>query len=155
MKTEQSPPLDALDRKLLSLLAKDNSGTYAEMGKKLHLSAPAIFERIKRYKKWGWIGDSVFILDGNKLGKPFLCFVQVFTHTIQRTRHLATLAAIPDVLEIHSTTGNSGVMLKIRTRDSQALEDILAQIHALEGVTGTHTQMVLSTLLERGVSLEE
>jgi Lrp/AsnC family transcriptional regulator, leucine-responsive regulatory protein len=144
--------LDATDRKLLGLLAGDSSQSYAELGEKLHLSAPAVFERVKRLKRDKVILATGARLDGAKLGRPLLCFVQVITNTIARTRQVAALATMPDIEEVHTVTGEAGLFLKVRMRDTQALEDLLARVHEVEGVAGTRTQVVLSTLLERGPS---
>jgi predicted transcriptional regulator len=53
--TKRKPPaaLDATDRKLLALLAEDATRTYAELGRLLHLSAPALHECAKRLKHDG------------------------------------------------------------------------------------------------------
>ena len=42
--------LDDRDRKLLGLLSEDASLSYAELGERISLSAPAVHERVKRLK---------------------------------------------------------------------------------------------------------
>lgn len=144
--------LDAVDRRLLGLLANDSTLSYAALGELLHLSAPAVHERVKRLKRDGVILATVARLDGAKLGRPLLCFVQVITSTVKRARQIAALESLPDIEEIHIVTGDSGLLLKVRTRDAQALEVLLARIHEVEGVEGTRTKMALRTLVERGPS---
>ena len=144
--------LDETDRKLLSLLSIDCSQSYSELGLVLHLSAPAVHERVKKLKQKGVITAQIARLDSNKIGRPLLCFVQVITSTIERTRQVAALSSLTEIEEIHTVTGESGLLLKVRTRDPQGLEDVLNMIHRIEGVDGTRTQIVLSTLLERGPS---
>ena len=65
--------LDAVDRRLLGLLANDSTLSYAALGELLHLSAPAVHERVKRLKRDGVILATVARLDGAKLGRPLLC----------------------------------------------------------------------------------
>lgn len=144
--------LDAVDRTLLSLLATDCAQSYAQLGAQLHLSAPAVHERVKRLRRDRVILASVAKLDAVSLGRPLLCFVQVMTNTIARTRQIAALTDLPDVEEVHTVTGDCGLLMKVRTRDMKSLEALLATIHEVEGVAGTRTQMVLSTLMERGPS---
>ncbi len=144
--------LDDVDRTLLGLLSADCSLSYAELGEKLHLSAPAVHERVKRMKRQGVIVASVARLDPVLLGRPLLCFIQVMTNTIARTRDIAARTDLPDVEEIHTVAGDCGLLMKVRTRDMKSLEALLAKIHGVEGVSGTRTQMVLSTLMERGPS---
>ncbi|WP_244598813.1 Lrp/AsnC ligand binding domain-containing protein [Rhizobium tubonense] len=44
------------------------------------------------------------------------------------------------------------MLLKVRTRDTQALEDLLERIHSIEGIKGIRSYIALSTYLERGPS---
>lgn len=146
------PRIDEVDRILLGLLARDGTQSYATLGEQLHLSAPAVHERVKRLKREGVIRGVVAQLDPVALGRPLLCFVRVMTNTIARTRHVAALTDLPEVEEVHTVTGDCGLFMKVRTRDMKSLESLLDTIHEVEGVTGTQTQMVLSTLMERGPS---
>ncbi len=144
--------LSEADRKILVLLAEDSSRSYADLGKQVHLSAPAVHERVKKLKREGIIKATVALLDGAKMGRPLLSFVQVFANTIEKSRQIALLSSMPDIEEIHSVTGENGILLKIRTPDTQSLEAVLEKIHSMEGIVGTRSQIVLTTLLERGPS---
>ena len=144
--------LDETDRKLLALLAEDATRTYAELGKLLFLSAPAVHERARRLKKEGVIKATVAALDAASLNRPLLAFVHVDTTSWAVTRQLLALKELSDVEEIHTVTGESAMLLKVRTRDTQSLEQLLARIHAIEGFTGTRSYIALTTYLERGPS---
>ncbi|WNC90997.1 Lrp/AsnC family transcriptional regulator [Paraburkholderia sp. FT54] len=146
--------LDDTDRKLLALLAEDATRTYAELGKLLFLSAPAVHERARRLKKEGVIKATVAALDAARLNRPLLAFVHVDTTSWAVTRQLLALQELADVEEIHTVTGESAMLLKVRTRDTQSLEQLLARIHAIEGFTGTRSYIALTTYLERGPSPE-
>jgi DNA-binding Lrp family transcriptional regulator len=159
MPSETTPPkrrppaaLDATDRKLLALLAEDATRTYAELGRLLHLSAPAVHERAKRLKHDGVIKATVATLDGASMGRPLLAFVHVDTSSWAVTRQLLQLTEFADVEEIHTVTGESAMLLKVRTRDTQSLEQLLERIHSIEGFTGTRSYIALTTYLERGPS---
>ena len=65
---------------------------------------------------------------------------------------IAALTDLPDVEEMHTVTGDYGLLMKVRTRDMKLLEALLATIHEVSGAAGTRTQMVLSALMERGPS---
>lgn len=144
--------LDDIDRMILSLLSEDGAMSYAQLGAQVNLSAPAVHERVKKLKKDGVIKGIVAKLDGEKLGRPLLSYVQVTANNIKKTDQVASLTQIPDIEEIHSVTGESRILLKVRTANPLALERVLEKINAIEGVTGTKSQIVLSTLLEKGPS---
>jgi DNA-binding Lrp family transcriptional regulator len=50
-----------------------------------------------------------------------------------------------DVLECHHVTGDESFILKVKTANTASLEKLLGEIHSMEGLTQTVTQVVLST----------
>lgn len=142
--------LDAADRRLLGLLGADATLSYAELGARLHLSPPAVHERVKRLKRAGVIRSVAARLDGAKLGRPLAAFVHVDTSGWGKSPEMLALAGLPEVEEMHSVTGDTCLVLKVRTAGTQALEDLLARIYRLPGVKGTRSYVVLSSFVERG-----
>lgn len=146
------PSIDAVDRKLLGLLADDATLSFAELGRRLHLSPPAVHERAKRLKESGVIRRTVAVLDPGLVGKPLLAFVHVDTTGWGKTPAMMRLAELPEVEEIHAVTGDACLILKVRTSGPAALEDLLAHIYAVPGVKGTCSYVALRTHLERGTA---
>ncbi len=77
-------------------------------------------------------------------------FVEVF---IEHPRHEAMfiehLLELDEVLEVHHVTGEFSLLLKVRVRDMDGLQQLLLhQLNAQEGVRQTRTVMVLSTVKE-------
>lgn len=149
-KVADQPRLDAKDRKLLTILAEDASLSYAELGRQLHLSAPAVHERVKRLKSEGVIRGTVVKLDCHKIGRPLLAFIHVDTTSWAVTRSILALKELPEVEEIHTVAGDSAMLLKVRTHNTQSLEALLEVIHSIDGFTGTRSYIVLTPHLERG-----
>jgi Lrp/AsnC family transcriptional regulator, leucine-responsive regulatory protein len=139
-----------VDRKLLSLLAEDASRSYAELGEILHLSPPAVHERVKRLRRDGVIQGTVARLDGARLGRPLLTFIHVDTAGWGKSESMLALAELPEVEEMHAVTGDACLILKVRTENPRMLEDLLARVYAIEGVRGTRSYVVLSSHVERG-----
>lgn len=146
----QPVKLDEADRKILGLLAADSSQTYAELSEILHLSAPAVHDRVKRLKRDGVIRATVAKIDGCKVGRTLLTFVLVNTKNVVSTKRLLTLSNLPEIEEIHTVTGDSSVMLKVRARDTESLEELLGKVQDIDGVESTRSYVVLSTFVERG-----
>lgn len=149
-KLVQQPKLDEKDRTLLAILAEDASLSYAELGRKLHLSAPAVHERVKRLKSEGVITGVVARLDSNKIGRPLLAFIHVDTSSWAVTRSILSLKSLSEIEEIHTVAGDSAMLLKVRTQNTQSLEALLEVIHSIDGFTGTRSYIVLTPHLERG-----
>jgi Lrp/AsnC family transcriptional regulator, leucine-responsive regulatory protein len=155
-KTDDIPPkpvpgqaLDAMDRKILCELVEDATLSYAELGRRVGLSAPAAHERVKRLKRSGIIRKVAALIDAEATGKGLLAFVHVDTTGWGKTPELLAVAEHPEVEEIHSVAGDTCMLLKVRARDTHALEGLLARIYAAPGVVATRSYVVLSTYLDR------
>ena len=146
-------PLDAFDRKILAALTHDGRATYADIGEKVGLSAPAVHERVKRLRQHAINGIGAQ-LNGPACGKDFLAFVHVDADGWGKSERMMRLHDFPEVEEMHSVAGDTCVIMKVRTANAQALEEFLAQLYILPGVKGSKSYVVLSTYLERGVQAE-
>ena len=143
--------LDDADRRLLGVLVDDATVSYAELGERAGLSAPAAHERVKRLRKSGAIRRTAALIDPAALRKPLLAFVHVDTSGWGKTPELMAISEHPEVEEIHSVAGDTCMLLKVRTEDTRALEGLLAQLYETPGVVSTRSYVVLSTYLERPV----
>ncbi|GIT90484.1 AsnC family transcriptional regulator [Jannaschia pagri] len=140
-----------MDRKISGVLARDATVSYSDLSAEVGLSPAAVHERVRRLRAAGVIRGTTADLDGPAMGKPMLAFVHVNTRGWGKTRSLLSLSAFPEVEEIHSATGDTCLILKVRVASPHALEGLLARVYDVEGVIGTKTYMALSTHLERGV----
>jgi DNA-binding Lrp family transcriptional regulator len=143
--------LDAFDRKILGELTEDAGISYAELGRKVGLSAPAIHDRVKKLRASGCLRKTAALLDGAALGKPLLAFVHVQTVGWGATKELLQIADLPEVEEIHSVTGDTSILVKVRCASSGALESFLERLHETQSVKSTNSYIVLSTYVERPV----
>jgi DNA-binding Lrp family transcriptional regulator len=143
--------LDAFDRKLLGVLVEDAAVSYAELGDRVGLSAPAVHERVKRLRRSGVIRRTAALVDPAAVGKPLLAFVHVDTTGWGKTQALLAIEQYPELEEIHSVAGDTCMLLKVRAQNTQALEGLLARLYAAPGVVATRSYVVLSTYLERPV----
>ncbi|EPF17007.1 Leucine-responsive regulatory protein [Cedecea davisae] len=143
--------IDAADRRILSALVEDATISYADLGEKVALSAPAVHERVKRLRRSGVIQQTSAIIDPKAINKNLLAFVHIDTKGWGKTPDLLRISAYPEVEEIHSVAGDTSMLLKVRTEDSHALEALLAHLYEINGVLATRTYIVLSTYLERPV----
>lgn len=144
-------PLDAFDRKLLGALATNADLSYAELGQLVSMSAPAVHERVKKLRASGHMRGKAALLDGPSIGKPLLAFVHVDTIGWGGTQELMSIAELPEVEEVHSVSGDTCMLLKVRCASSRALEGLLARLYATPGVSSTRSYIVLSTYLERPI----
>lgn len=152
--TSKHRPLDVMDRKILGAMAQDATRSYADLGKEVGLSAPAVHERVKRLRQTGAIQRTMAQLNGAAIGKNFLAFIHVESAGWGKTKEVIDLGELPEVEEIHTITGDSALILKVRVENAQAMEGFLWRLYHKTGVRSTHTYVVLSTHVERGVQAE-
>jgi DNA-binding Lrp family transcriptional regulator len=144
-------PIDDADRRLLGVLVEDATVSYAELGERAGLSAPAAHERVKRLRRSKAIKRTAALIDPKALGKSLLAFIHVDTRGWGKTPELLSISQYPEVEEIHSVAGDTCMLLKVRTEDTRALEGLLARIYDVPGVVTTRSYVVLSTYMERPV----
>lgn len=143
--------VDAFDRKILGILVGDANVSYADLGERIGLSAPAVHERVKRMKRDGVIRQTAALIDPVAVGKPLVAFVHVDVRGWCMTPELMAVAQLPEVEEVHSVAGDTSLMLKVRTENSSALEGLLARLYDAPGIIATRSYIVLTTHVERPV----
>lgn len=144
-------PIDQIDRKILSALARDADRSFQDLGTLVGLSAPAVHERVKRLKASGRIKGTVALIDPVALGKSFLAFIHVDVRGFGKTDPIMALERFPEVEEIHGVAGDTCLLIKVRLRDGMAMERLLERIYAIPEVITTRSYVVLSTYLERPI----
>ena len=121
----------------------------ADIAEQVDLSPPAVMERVKKLEANGVIKGYTALLDGRTVGKDITAFIGVSIGN-QRDidRFAAQMLGQTDVLECHHVTGDESFILKVKARNTGALEKLLGEIRSIEGVTRTITKVVLSTAKE-------
>lgn len=146
--------MDATDRKLLAILADDATIAFRDLGQKLGLSAPSVYERVKKLKAQGAIRRTTIEIDGEAIGCPLLAFVHVATDGWGKTPEMLAITDDPRIEELHSVAGDTCILLKVRCEGTLALEQLLKRIYDIPGVRNTRSYIALNTYLERGPRTE-
>jgi Lrp/AsnC family transcriptional regulator, leucine-responsive regulatory protein len=144
--------LDLISLKLLSFLRHDSRTKYAELGKQVHLSAPAVFDRVKKLETKGVIRKYTIDINPNALELETCAFVQIGSSDSDFRRIPRELEKFPEIEECHGIAGQDCFLVKVRTKNTRALSELLQKIRSI-GATNTVTTMVLETYFERGVSV--
>jgi Lrp/AsnC family transcriptional regulator, leucine-responsive regulatory protein len=135
--------LDTYDRKILSLLQENSRLSYSEIGRRIHLTAPAVTERVKRLEETGVIGKFSLQLNLRALGYSFEAFINITVESHDALDAWAT--ARPEVLALHATTGNHCALIRLALKSPEHLQ---ACLKSLGQVGKTSTSMVLSSQWE-------
>jgi Lrp/AsnC family transcriptional regulator, leucine-responsive regulatory protein len=149
------PVLDEVDAKLLAELQRNGRATYAELAAAAGLKPPGTHDRVRRLEERGMIQGYGARLDPRQIGVQLVAFISCFTTAEERSDDFAaTASAMPEVAEIHSVAGDESYILKVNTRSTSHLDELLSRLRAIPGVARTKTTVVLSTPFARvGYSL--
>jgi Lrp/AsnC family leucine-responsive transcriptional regulator len=147
---QKSPPLDPLDWKLLALLSREGRLPWSELARQLKLSPPAAAERVKRLEKLGVIEGYAASVNPRAVGLSLLTFLGVvLEHPRHRARFLRLVKVLPEILECHHVTGEFDYLLKVRCRDTEALEGLIShRLKAIRALVRTTTMIALSSIKE-------
>ncbi len=141
--------LDEIDLKILKLLQENGRIKRNEIAQATGLSVPSVSERMKKLEDAGIIKGYTAILDSKKLGKDITAFVFVSIDSSKNyPLFIERVMDVDEILECHSITGEGSHLLKVKTENTSTLEKLLARIQSWPGVTGTRTNIVLSTIKE-------
>src|SRR4051794_16805686 len=98
--------LDATSWELLRYLQEDARMSFAELARRLHLSAPAVAERIRRLEDTGIITGYRAIVDPARLGLGLTVFIRIQMPPGNYPKFSKSVVDLREVLEFHHMTGS-------------------------------------------------
>ncbi len=117
--------IDEIDRKILLEMQRDAGQSLDEIAKNVGSSKTPVWNRIRKMKDAGVIGQQTVILDAEALGFEACFFVLIRTSEHDsdwQARFLAALQARPEVQEAHRLAGDIDYILKVRVKNARAYD---------------------------------
>ncbi|MEV0848765.1 Lrp/AsnC family transcriptional regulator [Streptomyces sp. NPDC049954] len=142
--------LDELDERIVRVLAQDARRSYADIGQRVGLSAPAVKRRVDRLRASGAIRGFTVRVDPAVLGWrtegliELYCRRQTSPEAIRRG-----LERYPEVVSASTVTGEADAVVQVFTADMRHFEQVLERIAGEPFVERTKSVLVLSPLLRR------
>lgn len=145
--------IDAVDRSILNILQENGRVSNAEIARRVKMAPSAVLERIRKLEERGVVKGYTPKVDAQAVGKGLLAFI--FVRTAERLWQPKTgeeLAKVPEVQEVHHIAGEDCFLVKVRTKDTEALGRLLRETFgAIQTIQSTRTTIVLETLKETTV----
>lgn len=141
--------LDKTDRMLLALLKEDTKRKYSELGEAVHLSPPAVHERVKKLERTGVIRKYTIEIAPETLGLTIQAFVRIHISRIPCEEMAHSLQTFPEVVECFSSAGEESMLIKVHTTSPSQLEALLNRIRQMSGVERVLTSIILTTHFQR------
>lgn len=142
--------LDAVDQRIVAALTSDARSSYADIGARVALSAPAVKRRVDRLRAAGVIRGFTAIVDPAAVGWGTEAFVELFC--VGRTSPSQIAAAArrhPEVVAAYTVSGDADALVHLRAADIRHLEQALERLRAEPFVTSTRSTIVLSRLVDQ------
>ena len=152
---EKKFELDPLDYKILEILVKDANLPYTEIGTRLDVSGGTVHVRMKKMESLGIVKGAQLLIDYSKIGWDITAFLGIYLDKSSLYEDVAKqLEQIPEVVNIHYTTGIYSIFAKIICRDTQHLREVLHdKIQTVTGIQRTETFISLEESLIRNTPL--
>lgn len=138
--------LDGVDWAILTELQADARLSYSELARRVHMSTPAVAERVRRLEQAKVIRGYHADVDPAACGWPVSAWVRMACYGPTCILRDASVASWPEVMEIHRVTGPECSVVKVGAQSMQAFESLIDRL----AVYGTPTStLVLSSPLPR------
>ncbi|MFG1838259.1 Lrp/AsnC family transcriptional regulator [Micromonospora sp. DT228] len=141
--------IDAVDQRIIALLVADARASYADIGTRVSLSAPAVKRRVDRLRATGVIRGFTAVVDPAAVGWTTEAFVELFCAGRTTPAQIGVAARRhPEVVGAYTVSGEADALVHLRAADIAHLEAALERLRAESFVTSTRSTIVLSRLVE-------
>ena len=149
--------IDNTDLKILEILMEDAKKPFTDVAKKVYVSQGTVHVRMNKMEAAGIVERNTLKINYAKLGYDITAFIGIYLEkSALYDKVLAKLKEIPEVTNIHYTTGNYSMFLKIHCRDTNHLKEVLHdKMQQVEGIDRTETMISLEESLDRSLRLAE
>ena len=147
--------IDKLDRQILEIISKNARTPFKDVAEACGVSRAAIHQRVQRLIETKVIVGSGYYINPKVLGFNSCTYIGISLERGSMYKDVVPmLEKIPEVVEIHFTTGPYTMLIKLYARDNEHLMELLnGKIQEIPGVTATETLMSLCTSLKREVPI--
>jgi len=147
MATGERGGIDRLDARLLRALADSPRAGVMELARQLEVARGTVQARLEKLQQRGVIRGFAPEVDLRTIGYEVLAFVNLEIAQGRLADVVEHLASIPEVLEVHSTTGPGDLHARVIARNNEHLQEVIGAILAVQGISRTTTQIALTEQL--------
>jgi Lrp/AsnC family transcriptional regulator for asnA, asnC and gidA len=149
--------IDNTDLKILEILMQDAKRPFTEVAKKVFVSQGTVHVRMNKLEEAGIVEKTTLRINYAKIGYDITAFIGIYLEkSALYDQVLMKLKEIPEVTNIHYTTGNYSMFVKIHCRDTNHLKEVLHdKMQQVEGIDRTETMISLEESLDRNLKLTQ
>lgn len=141
--------MDAIDGRIVELLRGNARLSYAELGRQVGLSAPAVHDRVGKLEATGVLQGYHAVADPEAIGLGVTALVGIIsTDTGEFDDVAAALHRIEEIESCYFLAGEESFLVKVRVATMAELERLINRLNRIDGVAHTRTTVALSTKWE-------
>lgn len=114
--------------KILGTLQNNSRVTMKELASQVHMSGPAVTERVRKLEEEGVISGYTVSLDPLKFNKHTMAFITVWMGSPRHGEFLEFCRTTEDIVECHRVAGDGCYLLRVLTADNSKLEGLIDQV---------------------------
>lgn len=137
--------VDRVDAAILALFAAEPRVGVLEASRRLRIARGTVQARLDKLAARGVVTGWGPDIDPTAVGYPVTAFVTLEIAQSGHDEIGARLAAIPEVIEVHTITGGGDLLCRVVARSNADLQRVIDQVVATEGITRTSTAIALAT----------
>jgi Lrp/AsnC family leucine-responsive transcriptional regulator len=120
--------LDHTDREIINCLQENARMQANQIGEKIHMTRPAVANRIQRLEKMGIIEGYTVKINEKLLGNIYCCYISVYTKDNADTKFKEFIQTREAIKEAHQTSEDHSFILKVQLSDHEDLAKLLDEI---------------------------
>jgi DNA-binding Lrp family transcriptional regulator len=141
------PVLDDVDRAIVAALSEDGRMSMRALAAALHISRAGAYTRVQRLEQTGVITGYTARIDPQRYGHGLSAYVHLKIAQAAWKQLRTRLLAVPEVEHAALVSGDSDIVLLVRTRDTAALRGlVLNSFQNMPEVLSTHTVLIFDEL---------
>ena len=143
--------IDHLSTEILSCLQKNARASFAEIGRQVGLTSPAVAERIKKMEDLGIIENYQTKISYAKLGHQLRAVITLRAFVGKLRPFLKKVTSFEEVIQCYRITGNENIIMEVVLKDQAHLEQF---IDTLITYGETRTHIILSDVVSNAPQLK-
>ena len=147
--------LDALDKKILKMIAADARVPFLEVARACNVSGAAIHQRVQKLFALGVLKGSQFIVDPESVGFETCAYIGLYLKDPSSFEEVTlALKKVPEVVECHYTTGQYDMFIKLYARNNHHLLSIIHDKLQPLNLARTETIISFNEAIQRQLPVE-
>ena len=142
--------MDETDIQILRILQENGKTSMKELGSRVHLTSPAVSERVRKLEDKNIITGYKAIVKPSKLNLTLEAYIGVAMRPAQLLHFKKLVKKEPTIIECNHMTGHDSMTIRVLAKNTVELQELLQKI---QKYGKTNTSIILSKPLEHKVIL--